>query len=210
MKILSLTITSLAVLSLSACSTLKPEDALLGGISADKIAAAPLSAEEAAAAGTSGVTSSASLLAESQIRGSFNNPTCGQFNMNALAFSAKPETPSFGTGLLKTIILGTLGGVASGGVASLGIGSAFVEAAAVGTANQVVFNGAQPAVDKVVPDGTVGSTEKSIALKEAANRVGCPNPTWAQRLSPKDANRLLKKFDVERKAAKKLAKAVGG
>ena len=199
MKILSLTLTSLAVLSLAACSTTSPEDTLLSGISDDKIKTTTVSADDV---GT--VTSSAARLAESQIRGSVYNPTCAQFNMNALALSATPTTPSAGTGLMKTIALGVIAGVASGGVASLGIGSAFVEATAVGTANQVIFNGATPIVDKVIPDSSVGLTERGIALQDSAERVGCPNPTWAQELSPKEAAALLAKFELERKAAEKI------
>ena len=202
MKILSLTLTSLAVLSLAACSTLKPEDALLAGISADQIKPAAVSAADAAS--TAAGTNRAASLAESQIRASFSNPTCTQFNMNALALAATPTTPSFGTGLLKTIALGTIAGVASGGVASLGIGSAFVETAVASTANQVVFNGAAPVVDKVIPDGTVGLTEKEVALSDAAQRVGCSTPSWTRGLSVKDAAMLVKKFNGEAKANRKL------
>lgn len=202
MKTLSLTLASLAMLSLTACSTLSPnpERALLSGIAAENIKPAPLSAEELAAAnGTSGIdlTPPHISLAESQIRASASNPTCAQFNVNTLAFAARPETPSFGTGLMKTVIMGTIAGAASGGVASLGIGSTFIESAVVGTANQVVFQTSEPYVDKVIPDVGFTGTEKELEIKEAADRVGCPYPEWVSTLSPAEAAVLSSKLNAE-------------
>lgn len=222
MKNFKFTLISAAVLSMAACSTV-PEKALFAGIDSSKITPVAESAEGSDGAngksygsaslfgGLSGggVQSAESQLAETQIKASASNPTCAQFNVNALAFSAKPETPGFGTGLMKTIALGTLAGFTSGGVASLGIGSAFLEATAIGTANQVVFSGARPVVDKVIPDGTVAPSDKQVSIKEAADRLGCPNPTWATSLSPAEAAALSSKLAKETKAAKKLLKKAG-
>lgn len=207
MNKLSLTLASLAVISLTACATLSPnpETALLAGIAPEKIKPAPLSAEEIAAAeaAASGieVIPPHIALAESQIRASATNPTCAQFNVNTLAFVARPETPSFGTDLMKTIVMGTIAGAASGGIASLGIASSFVEAAVVGTANQVVFQTSEPYVDKIIPDVSIGGEEKNLEIKEAADRVGCPYPEWATKLSPKEAAVLSAKLSAESKAA---------
>ena len=203
MKTLSLTLTSLAVLSLTACSTLsaKPDDLLFGGIAPEKIAAAKVVAVDP----DEGLD--AMNIAERRIRSSVSNPTCAQFNMNALAFAAAPEVPGFGTDIIKTIIMGTVAGAASGGIASVGIGSAFVETAVAGTANQVVFNGVKPVVDKVVPDLTVGGSEKTAALKAAAERVSCPDPTWLSAMTPIQNKVLLSKLNGEAVAAAKALKA---
>ena len=218
MKTFTLALTSIAVLSLTACSTFSksPEEALFAGIDSSKIT--PVAATVAGSDGSDKVSfgsgsifggvgeqSAASKLAESQIRASASNPTCAQFNVNALAFAAKPETPGFGMGLLKTIALGTVAGFASGGVSALGIGSSFLESTAIGTANQVVFNAANPLVDKVIPDGTIGGSDKELAIKAAAERVGCSNPSWASTLSPLEAAALSSKLNKESKAAQKAA-----
>lgn len=221
MKNLKFTLISTVVVSLAACSTV-PEDALFAGIDSSKIAPVAESTENAEGAEGSnkisfgsgslfgGATeqSAASKLAESQIRASASDPTCAQFNVNALAFAGKPETPGFGTNLVKTIALGTIAGFASGGVASLGIGSAFLEATAIGTTNQVVFNSAGPAVDKVIPSGAVPASEKELTIKAAAERVDCPYPSWVSTLSPREAAALSAKLNVESKAAQKAGEIV--
>lgn len=197
-----------------ACQTFNqsPQDALFAGIAAEKIA--PVAEAYNSADGTQGgvdVDGVASdfispeyKLAESEIRASTSNPTCAQFNMNALLFSARPETPGFGTGLMKTVLLGTVAGAASGGVASLGIASAFLETAIAGTVNQVVFSGARPVADAVIPSGAVEPSKKAEQLKTAAERVDCPYPSWVEGLSPKDAASLMKKLTNEAKDAAKL------
>ncbi len=205
MKTLSLTLTSLAVLSLTACSSLStdPANLLFAGIPAEKVAPAP----EVAVDPEEGLD--AMNIAERRIRASTSNPTCAQFNMNALAFAAAPEVPGFGTDIIKTIIMGTVAGAASGGIASLGIGSAFIETAVAGTTNQIVFNGVKPVVDKVVPDLTVGGSEKTVALKTSAERVGCPDPTWLSAMTPVQNQVLLTKLNGEALAAQKAAKVAG-
>ncbi len=221
MKTLSITLTSLAVLSLSACATFtaSPQDALLAGIAAENIK--PLPSDDAAADAASAsidlnplsVVAPDVVLAESQIRSTFTDPTCGQFSMNTLAFAATPELPtggaSLGTGILKTLIMGTIAGAASGGVASLGIGSAFIETAVAGTANQIVFNGTRPIVDKVIPDigVSVTSAEKMTEIKTAAERLGCAEPSWAGKLSTIEAGALLTKLNAEGEAARAAEKA---
>ena len=205
MKTLSLTVSSLLIMSLSACSTLsaKPENLLFGGIPADKIAPAKVAAVDP----EEGLD--AMNIAENRIRSSVSNPTCAQFNMNALAFAAAPEVPGFGTDIIKTIIMGTVAGAASGGIASLGIGSAFIETAVAGTTNQIVFNGVRPVVDKVVPDLTVGGSEKTAALKAAAERVGCTDPKWLSAMTPIQNKVLLAKLNGEALSAQKAAKKAG-
>ena len=203
MKTLSLTLTSLAVLSLTACSSLNPENALFAGIPAEKVAAAP----EVAVDAEEGLN--AMNIAERRIRESTSNPTCAQFNMNALAFAAAPEVPGFGTEIIKTVILGTVAGAAGGGVAALGISSNFIETAVAGTVNQVVYNGARPVVDKVIPDRTVGGSEKTATLKTSAERVGCPDPTWLSAMTPVQNQVLLTKLNGEAVAAQKAAETTG-
>ena len=205
MKTLSLTLTSLAALSLTACSSLStdPANLLFAGIPAEKVAAAP----EVAVDAEEGLN--AMNIAERRIRASTSNPTCAQFNMNALAFAAAPEVPGFGTEIIKTVILGTVAGAAGGGVAALGISSNFIETAVAGTVNQVVYNGARPVVDKAIPDLTVGGSEKTVALKTSAERVGCPDPTWLSAMTPVQNQVLLTKLNGEALAAQKAAKAAG-
>ena len=68
---------------------------------------------------------------------SASNPTCVQFYKNTANFVSLPSAdvslpsapsgPSFGGTLLKTLVLGTLSGVASGGVAALGISNSFAD-----------------------------------------------------------------------------------
>lgn len=201
MKTLSLTLTTLAAFSLTACSTLslKPEDALFNGIAAENVAAAKV-AEVDPEEGLDAMN-----IAERRIRSSVSNATCAQFNMNALAFAATPQVPGFGTDIIKTMIMGTVAGAASGGIASLGIGSAFLETAVAGTTNQIVFNGVKPVVDKVVPNLTVGGSEKTAALKAAAERVACPDPTWLSAMTPIQNQVLLTKLNAEALAAQKAA-----
>lgn len=218
MTLRGIILTSGMAVSLMACQTFKasPEEALFAGIAADKIAPAPSASSSdggtASGLGLDGaaldITSPEYKLAESQIRASTSNPTCAQFNMNALLFAARPETPGFGTGLMKTIFLGTVAGAASGGVASLGIASPFLETAIAGTVNQVVFSGARPVADAVIPSGAVEPSKKAAQLKSASERVGCPYPSWVEGLTPSDASLLLKTLTGEAKAAAKLAKAV--
>ena len=205
MKTLSLTLTSLAALSLTACSSLStdPANLLFAGIPAEKVAAAP----EVAVDAEEGLN--AMNIAERRIRESTSNPTCAQFNMNALAFAAAPEVPGFGTDIIKTIIMGTVAGAAGGGVAALGISSNFIETAVAGTVNQVVFNGVKPVVDKVVPDLTVGGSEKTAAMKASAERVGCPDPTWLSAMTPVQNQVLLTKLNGEALAAQKAAETTG-
>ncbi len=214
MKTLPITLISLAALSLSACATFSPnpQNVLLAGIAEENIKPIPTAEDAATAqAGSTDLLSAVSpdvVLAESQIRSTFTDPTCGQFSMNALAFASTPELPeggaSFGTGLMKTILLGTLAGAASGGVASLGIGSAFVETAVAGTANQIVFNSSGPLVDKVVPDigVSVTSAEKVAEINTAAQRLGCAEPAWVNTLSTTEAAALLAKLNAEGEAAR--------
>ncbi len=219
MKSITLTAAVFAVISLSGCQTIgsSGSDALLSGIPADKIA--PVVDADASADGTvnaAGVSvdvmSPAMSLAASQIRASGANPVCGQFNMNSLAYIANPAGSGMGIGLLKTIALGTIAGVASGGVSALGIGSSFVENTVAGTVNQVVFNSAKPVVDSIFP--AAESTDVAADLSSAAERVGCPNPTsWLKDLSLKDAQKLLTMLSAEFTAvetAKTVVKDVKG
>jgi len=207
MKSIALSAVTIAALSFSACQTLGGSpDALLAGIPADKIS--PVVEEVAGVDGAADVSSPALLLAASQIRASGANPTCGQFNMNSLSYIANPTGAGMGTGILKTVITGALAGVASGGVSSLGIGNSFLENTVAGTVNQVVFNTAKPAIDSVFP--AAESTETMAEIIAAADRIGCPHPTWLGDLSLKDSQKLLKLLTAEFTAADALDVATGG
>jgi len=218
MKSLTLTVAMLAVISMSGCQTLGgSSDALLSGIPAEKIA--PIVDATSSVDGSVNVPgvsvdvmSPAMSLAASQIRASGSNPVCGQFNMNSLAYIANPAGSGMGIGLLKTIAVGAIAGVASGGVSALGIGSSFVENTVAGTVNQVVFNAAKPVMDSVFP--AAESTDMAAELSSAAERVGCPNPTsWLKDLNLKDAQKLLTLLSSEFTAidtAKTVVKDVKG
>ena len=186
MKLLTISILSIATLTLSACATYAPHavdetpqklskvlsgDLLLAGIDADKISADGVSA---------GSLSS-------------QNPVCQTFNKNSAKFAEvaisqanvvpKPPGGGLGTNLLKTIAFGTVAGAASGGVGSLGIGSSFLELALAGAANQVVFQGSEAAYNAV----TSGKAKKGLEgaadilspyekVQAAAAQIGCPAP----------------------------------
>ena len=90
---------------------------------------------------------------------------------------------------MKTVVLGTLAGVASGGVASLGISNNFLEAALIGTASQVTYNAGGSVYDKIVtpqPDAERQAEIQAIAamdpfqeIQKAAALLGCPAPDQA-------------------------------
>lgn len=80
-----------------------------------------------------------------------------------------PEKPSFGSSLVKTLVLGTISGVVGGGVSSLGIGSNFVESALIGTATQVTYNTGDTVYDSILGDKTPDlSTPEGQAAAAAA------------------------------------------
>lgn len=124
---------------------------------------------------------------------SSSNPTCLKFYENTGAFVTMSAAdisgakgPSFGSQLMRTVVLGTLSGVVGGGVAAMGIDSAFTEAALVGTANQVTYQAGGAVYDKVVtPDAPNPATPAVPALtqmqeiEKAASLLGCPAPDAA-------------------------------
>jgi len=164
----------LAALSLCACQTTSavpsPSETLLAGI-------------DTAADTTPGLTTNRKA----------TDPTCLTFYKNTTNFVSLPAdlgaggsaAPSFGGTLMKTMVLGTLAGVASGGVSALGIGNSFAEAALIGTASQVTYNAGSTVYDKIVtptPDVEVPATPALEPLQEiqkAAAILGCPAPDQA-------------------------------
>ena len=167
-----------AALSLCACQTTSPitppSETLLAGLETSSNAQ----------------TGSTKLL-------SANDPTRLTFYKNTTAFVSQPadfgvngpSTPSFGGSLMKTLVLGTLAGVASGGVAAIGIGNSFAEAALIGTASQVTYNTGGSIYDKIVTpeaDPEAQAEAKAIAaldpmqeIQKAAAILGCPAPDQA-------------------------------
>lgn len=196
MKLLSITALSIATLSLSACATYGPHgvdetpqkmtssEILFSGISEDKITLDGVSPND---------------LSE-------QNPTCLTFYKNSLGYMARPQGAKRAKSFGKTLALGLLAGAASGGVASMGIGSGFLEAAIAGTANQVVFQGGNTALDKL---GVNASDEDKISV--AAKQIGCPEPdVAAMKLSNKASKKAAKAMKKKTKAdAKATAKAAG-
>lgn len=164
----------LALLSLSACQTTSgatvANDVLLSNISATDIS-----------------TTGATRLLNS------SSPTCLTFYENTAKFAALPAAdlsaptgPSFGSKLLKTVVLGTLSGVVSGGVSAIGIESQFAEAALIGTAGQVTYQAGGTVYDKIVktdvPNPAVPAVPALTPMQEiqkAANLIGCPAPDEA-------------------------------
>lgn len=158
-----------AALSLCACQTTSaissPSDTLLAGIDSSTISS----------------SASTTLLSSS-------DPTCLTFYKNTTDFVSLPADfnvarPSVGGGLMKTIVLGTLAGVASGGVAAIGISSSFLEAAVIGTASQVTYNAGGTVYDKIVsqktPEPAVPALEPMQEIQNAAALIGCPAPDTA-------------------------------
>jgi len=139
----------IAVISMSACQTMpsanlaNPNDILLSDIATSSIGSSAVPTKLSAA-----------------------NPTCLKFYDNTASYmaavqaaQAAPQGPSFGGLLMRTLVLGTLSGVASGGVAAIGIENAFAEAALAGTANQVTYQMGGKAYDSVMKkDPSGGST----------------------------------------------------
>jgi len=217
MKNLAIALILGTALSVSACKS--TEDILFTGIAADKIT--PKIDDAAAAAGVSapglpgvsvpgvgvpgvgipGVPGLPALspemkLAASAIRASGANPVCGQFNMNSLAALSTPGKGSIpGIGILKIIAVGAISGATGGAVSELGIGNQFVEQAVTGTVNQVVYNTSKPIIDGLLPSGQEANKVEDVY--EAADRVNCPHPKWAEDLSPKDAKILLAVLTAE-------------
>lgn len=138
------------VMILSACQTTAAPNALYSGIDPNTQA---------------GITRSA------------QSPICVQFYSNAAVQSAQPAAAGggIGTGLIKTIGLGILSGVASGGVGALGISSNFVELAMASAANQVVYQGGSAILDGDA--STAEASGPSADIVEAASVLGCPVPT---------------------------------
>jgi len=176
MKALKLTLTSMAVLALTACQTTAPAmpsaDMLLSSIPVEKI-----SPEGAAISQLSSL-----------------NPTCVEFTKNAESFADAykaqagliPQAPGggFGKSLLKTVALGTLAGAASGGVGSLGIGSSFLELALASTANQVVYQGGDAALTALSNNKAEAAAQEALSapspltqIQAAAAKLGCPTPS---------------------------------
>jgi len=197
MKRLAITALSIAALSLSACATYAPHsveetpqkmstsDMLFTGISDDKITTDGVSANNLSA----------------------QNPTCLTFYKNSASFIARPQGSKYAKSFGKTLALGMLAGAASGGVASMGIGSGFLEAALAGTANQVVFQGGNVALDKL---GANVSDEDKLGL--AARQIGCPEPDMAtlkasKKAAQEAAKAMKKQAKADAKAAKDAAKA---
>ena len=122
-----------------------------------------------------------------------SDPKCLTFYKNTSAYVAQPAALnagvptglSFGSSLLKTVVLGTLAGAVSGGVASVGIGSSFAEAALIGTASQVTYNAGDTVYDSIVGKPEVPVTpevpvlEPMQEIEKAAGVLGCPAPDAA-------------------------------
>lgn len=196
MKLLTVTALSIATLSLSACATYAPHaadetpqkmttsDMLFAGISEDKITVDGVSPNQ---------------LSE-------QSPTCLTFYKNSMGYMARPQGAKRAKSFGKTLALGLLAGAASGGVASMGIGSGFLEAALAGTANQVVFQGGNTALDKL---GASASDEDRLSV--AAKQIGCPEPdVAAMKASKKASKKAAKAMKKKAKADAKAAAAAGG
>lgn len=170
----------IAVISMSACQTMpsaklaNPNDILLSDITASSIDGSTVPTKLSAA-----------------------NPTCLKFYENTASYmatvqaaQATPQGPSFGGLLMRTLVLGTLSGVASGGVAAIGIENAFAEAALAGTANQVTYQMGGKAYDSIMkkdPSGQViPAAEQMADIENAAKLIGCPAPD-ANALAPVQA-----------------------
>ena len=123
---------------------------------------------------------------------SASNPTCLTFYENTAKFAALPANPtvptgpSFGGSLMKTLVLGTLSGLASGGIGAIGIDNSFANAALIGTASQVTYNTGSTMYDKIVgtgiPDVPAAAVPELSPLQEiqkAAATLGCPAPDRA-------------------------------
>lgn len=173
MKRLTLTISSIAALALTACQTTgaakSADEMLFSGIAAEKIAI------EGA--------SSSKLSAE--------NPTCLKFYGNTTSYVTRPQGGERAKGFGKTVLLGLLAGAASGGVASMGISSAFLETAVAGTANQLVFQGGKKALDSATGEADKLTDQEEIEL--AAAKLGCPAPSKAAMKASKKASKAIAK-----------------
>lgn len=168
----------IAVISMSACQTMpsanlaNPNDILLSDVTTSSIDGSVVPTKLSAA-----------------------NPTCLKFYENTASYmaavqaaQAAPQGPSFTDLLLRTLVLGTLSGVASGGVAAIGIENAFAEAALAGTANQVTYQLGGKAYDSVMKKDpaaaiVIPESQQLADIENAAKLIGCPAPD-ANALAP--------------------------
>lgn len=177
MKTLTLTLSSIAILSLTACQTTGTAQAtsemLYSGIATEKISSEDVS----------------------PLKLSAENQTCLKFYGNTTKYAMRPKGKERAGNFGKTIVLGLLAGAASGGVASMGISSAFLETAVAGTANQIVFQGGKSALDKATGEDEKLSDQEEIEL--AAAKLGCPAPSKAAMKASKKAAKALGKEKKE-------------
>ena len=134
---------------------------------------------------------------------SAEDPTCLQYYSNATQYITTNKTGSGAAmGIVKTIGLGMLAGVAGGAVTGLGIGSGFLETAVAGTANQVVYQGGQKALDTT---SDPQAADPIVTANELGEAIGCPPITKATMKASKKAAKAFKK-----EQAKELKNASDG
>lgn len=110
-------------------------------------------------------------------RRSAEDITCLRYYANSVKYMNQPDPMGYAKGFAKTLFAGSLAGLTAGGIAAVGINSTVVETMAATTANQVVYSNASSGWDRLV-----GQDEKDdplLVVAEAANEVGCPEPSAA-------------------------------
>jgi len=144
--LLSTPILSLAIMSLSACTTLPSSTALTKGIDPAVISKAQ---------------SATAMRAHT-------DPVCENFYKNVQTYTAKASQPNQGTNFLAAIGIGVLGAMAGGGIATAGLGQVGQVAAQTAT-TQALSMGSQATLR------SLKSSDKADAkIIDVANELRCP------------------------------------
>jgi len=139
-------LSSLYLLTLSACATAPSADTLMAGID----------------------TSNVTKIAPGELRKP-TDPVCVNFYKNAQGYLAEANKPDRGKSFLTRLGIGVLAGVASGGIATAGIDSVVGQIAVQQVAATTIYEGSNIALQEL--NKANGPQAKVI---KAAEEIGCP------------------------------------
>lgn len=141
----ALALSSIYLVSLSACATAPKAETLMTGISTAEASKA---------------------FADGELRAE-TDPVCVSFYKNAQVYAAEASKPNPGRNFLTTLGISVLAGVATGGIASSGINSTVGQIAAQQAASTAIFQGSNLALQGL----NKGAGAKIVS---AAEELHCP------------------------------------
>jgi len=142
----ALALSTVYLVSLTACATAPKAETLMAGIPA---------------------TETAKPHAEGEMRDAAD-PVCVSFYKNARTYAAEANKPNPGGQFLKTLGISVLAGVATGGIASSGINSTVGQIAAQQAANSAIYQGSNLALNGAKKSGVQSK------ISDAAEEISCP------------------------------------